>query len=123
MPVVGATRASVDPPRHALMSPFSVAKMNNAGASVVGSADVPIRKLPETFPKTAPVGPPRTFTVSGTFAPAPVYSVDLLLLGSGPLSATHHGVVGPRARPQPLTRSGSVSGAAPGMSETSGVTV
>ena len=39
-----------------------------------------------------------------------------------PLSETHHGVVGPETRPQALTISGSVTGATPGWSETSGVT-
>ena len=41
---------------------------------------------------------------------------------SVPLSATHHGLVALRARPQPLTRFGSVAAAAPGTSETSRVT-
>jgi hypothetical protein len=70
MPVVGATSAVV-PPRHALSSPASVAKTKEAGPSAV-VAEVAIGKLPATPAKTAPVGPPGTATVSGTFAPAPV---------------------------------------------------
>src|SRR5256885_2581195 len=40
-----------------------------------------------------------------------------------PLSATHHGDVADAVRPHPLTRFGSVRGAAPGTLETSGWTV
>src|SRR6185437_11610826 len=40
--------------------------------------------------KTVPVGPPGTETVSACFAPAPVYSVEVLV----PLFDDHHGVVG-----------------------------
>ena len=60
-----------------------------------------------------------TVTTSACFCPSePRYRVDLLV----PLSATHHGVVGPETSPQALTRSGSVVGCAtPGWSETSGI--
>jgi hypothetical protein len=67
---------------------------------------------------TIPVGPPGTLTSSGIFAPAPVYSVDV----PETLFADHHGVVGPATSPHAFTRSGSVVGAIPGWSETSGVT-
>ena len=64
---------------------------------------------------TVPVGAPFTLTTSGMVAPVPSYRVETLV----PLSATHHGVVGPAARPQALTRFGSTLAAAPGTSETS----
>src|SRR4029079_3190191 len=79
------------------ISPASVAKMNREG---------PETPPPETMKPvpaalaTMPVGPPGTLTVIGTFAPAPVYSVEV----SVPLLATHHGEVGSAAIPQPLTR-------------------
>ena len=70
---------------------------------------------------TNPVGaPPGMLTTSGTIeaagvaSVAPRYSVDT----SMPLSATQAGVAGPNARPQALTRLGSVSSAAPGVSAT-----
>src|SRR5512142_2229108 len=58
-------------------------------------------------------------TVSGTCWTEPpprlmLYKVATLV----PLSATHSGVVGPRARPQAFFRLGSISCAAPLMSET-----
>src|SRR5436190_2537421 len=64
--------------------------------------------------KTIPVGPPGTFTTIGTIVPFPWYSVDL----SVPLSATHHGVVGPAVMPQPLTRLGSIRSAGTPPSDT-----
>src|SRR5262249_9521812 len=100
----------------------SLAKMKAAGWSVVGAAVVPTRKFPAMPANTAPVGPPSTPTTSGTIemvVPLLEYSVDL----SFPLSATHHGLLGLRVSPQALTRFGSVMAAAPGTSETSGVTV
>src|SRR5947209_14562293 len=70
--------------------------------------------------KTVPVGPPGTDTVSGTFAPAPLYSVEVL----EPLFADHQGVVGPALSPQPLTSDASVAGAAVALlSDTSGLTL
>ena len=72
-----------------------------------------------------PVGAPGTFTTSGPLGgggngvPVASYSVEV----SVPLFATHHGVAGPSETPQALTRFGSVTGAMPGWSETSGVTV
>src|SRR5436305_14122673 len=53
--------------------------------------------------KTRPVGFPGTWTTSGIGFPSPPYSVDT----SVSLSATHHGVFGPAARPHALTRFGS----------------
>src|SRR5436190_17682985 len=53
-------------------------------------------------------------TVSGTFTPPPLYSVDTPV----PLSATHQGVVGPCTNPQGLTRFGSWNIATLGRSET-----
>src|SRR3954467_9333833 len=68
--------------------------------------------------KTVPVGEPGTETVSGTFAPVPLYSVERLV----PLSDAHHGVVGPALRPQPLTSEPSVDGAVAPPSDTRGLT-
>ena len=68
---------------------------------------------------TVPVGAPPTLTTNPTFEPSPRYSVDVFV----PLLATHHGEVGPAARPHALTRCLSLIGAAPDWSETSGVTV
>jgi hypothetical protein len=102
--------------------PSSLAKTKFAGWRVVGAAVVPTRKFPGIPAKIAPVGPPSTPTTSGLIeivVPLLMYSVDL----SVPLSATHHGLVGLRVSPQPLTRFGSVSAAAPGTSETRFVTV
>src|SRR5215471_2012416 len=85
-------------------------------------AVVPTWNWPEMPEKTAPDGPPSTPTTSGLIVIPPLfvaYSVDW----SVPLSATHHGLEALRARPQPLTRCGSVTAAAPWTSETSGVTV
>src|SRR6266536_2666783 len=53
-------------------------------------------------------------TVSGTFTPSPLYSVDTPV----PLSATHQGVVGPCTNPQAWTRLGSVIWARPARAET-----
>src|SRR5262249_31291330 len=97
----------------------SLAKMKAAVPGVFGLAVVPTRNLPVIPAKTVPVGPPSTSTTSDWIAPALLYSVDR----SVPLSATHHGLVPPRVRPQALTRCGSVTAAAPGTSETSGVTM
>src|SRR3954466_3310728 len=69
--------------------------------------------------KTVPVGPGCVVTTSGCFAAKGfvLYSVDVDV----PLFATHSGVVGPNERPHGLTRSGSVTGATPGWSDTTGV--
>src|SRR5205807_9585728 len=114
---LAVTSAAVEPPRHALIWPSSLAKTKLAGASVE-LAVVATWKFPAMPAKTAPVGPPSTVTTSGTIAPVDVYSVDL----SMPLSATHHGLVALRASPQPLTRFVSGVCAAPATFETSGVT-
>src|SRR5437764_12202404 len=50
---------------------------------------------------TVPVGAPGTFTVSGTFEPSPMYSVDVFV----PLLATHQGEDGLSLTPHALTRS------------------
>ena len=70
---------------------------------------------------TVPVGAPcGILTTSGTVVTAwaallaPEYSVET----SVPLSATQAGVLGPNDSPQALTRLGSVTSAAPGMSAT-----
>src|SRR5689334_2126303 len=92
--------------------PFSVSNRNDA-------LTPPGSTKPAVLLKTTPVGPPWTVTTSPCFCPSePRYRVDLLV----PLSETHHGDVGLETSPQALTRSGSVIGAAPGWSETSGVT-
>src|SRR5262249_24033182 len=84
------------------------------------SALPPVARLKPVVPlKTVPVGPPGTETIRPCLTPAPLYSVDLFL----PLSATHHGVVGPEVRPQALTRSGSPGGTTVGSLDTSGTTV
>ncbi|HEY9472880.1 MAG TPA: hypothetical protein VIS06_03395 [Mycobacteriales bacterium] len=51
--------------------------------------------------------------LTGPAPTPPVWRVDTPV----PLSLTRSGVVGPKVIPQPLTRSGSVDGARPGMSE------
>src|SRR6266550_1984634 len=67
--------------------------------------------------KTAPVGAPGTLTTSGIAAPVRSYNVER----SVPLSATHHGEVGPATSPHALTRLGSRCAAAPGTSDTRSV--
>src|SRR5690349_16021055 len=105
---------------HAMMWPDSDEKMNSAGAVTLVALDV-IMKLPVGL-NTWPVGAESIggrVTVSGncwTIRPPGlmVYKVETLV----PLSATHSGVVGPRARPHAFFRLGSISWAAPLMSET-----
>src|SRR4051794_38070860 len=97
----------------ARIRPLSVSNRNDA-LTPPGST-----KPAAVLLKTTPVGPPCTVTTSPCLAPSePRYRVDLLV----PLSETHHGDVALETSPQPLTRSGSVTGATPGWSETSGVT-
>jgi hypothetical protein len=97
--------------------------MKLAGPRVVLVA-VATGKLFAMPAKTAPVGPPSTVTTSGLIASGPLLGVAYSVDRSVPLSATHQGlVVALRVSPQALTRCGSVSAAAPGTSETSGVTV
>src|SRR5437763_15264406 len=74
VPPLAVTSAAVEPPRHALIWPSSLAKTKLAGASVE-LAVVATWKFPEMPAKTAPVGPPSTVTTSGTIAPVDVYSV------------------------------------------------
>src|SRR3954454_6288405 len=96
----------------ARIRPLSVSNRNDA-------LTPPGSTKPAVLLKTAPVGPPWTVTTSPCFVPSePRYSVDLFV----PLSETHHGDVALEVSPQPLTRSGSVTGATPGWSETRGVT-
>src|SRR5215813_5915707 len=79
--------------------PDSVAKMNRDGPDAWPLVTTnPVPPL-----NTAPVGAPGTETTSETFVP---------------LSATHHGVVGPAVNPQPLTRSWSIRSAGTNPSET-----
>src|SRR6201985_407073 len=91
--------------------PFSVSKMNSAGAWWPFPSLTP--NACGNGVKTCPVGAaPRTLTTRPTLAteagPVPAYSVAL----SVPLSATHSGepglalVPGEAARPQALTTSG-----------------
>ncbi len=100
----------------ALIVPPSVAKMNRA--EPVPSEPV-TGKLVVVF-ATCPVGgPPLMLTTSGTIAGgtaggAPENSVAVLV----PWLDVHSGLVGRNDMPQGLTRSGSVSVAMPGMSET-----
>src|SRR4029450_7508996 len=69
--------------------------------------------------KTCPVGaPPGMFTTNGALLMGlPLTKPGEMVALSVPLSATHTGVVGPAARPQGLTRSGSVSWARPGRAD------
>src|SRR5919197_4573362 len=99
--------------------PSSVSNRNSA-LPPVGRAN------PAVGLKTAPVGLLWTLTTSGEAGGGgngtpsePRYNVDLLVW----LSATHHGLVELEVRPQALTRLGSVFGATPCWSETSGTTV
>src|SRR4026207_1319739 len=95
----------------ARIRPFSVSNRNEA-------LTPPGSRKPAVLLKTVPVGAPATVTTSPCFCPSePRYRVDLLV----PLSETHHGEVAEEVSPQALTRSGSVTGATPGWSETSGV--
>src|SRR6266536_557127 len=102
----------------AMILPLSEEKMNSAGPSPA----LDLSTKPSVGLNTWPVGLESSggrVTTRGTcWAVAPpglmLYSVDTLV----PLSATHSGVVGPRARPQAFFRLGSVSCAAPLMSET-----
>ena len=98
--------------------PSSVTKINRAGLpEVTSKSELPL--------KTAPVGaagllPPEgggMVTTKGTIWPVPLYSVETPV----PLSATHHGLVELRARPQGFTRLGSVVAASFGISETRSV--
>src|SRR5215217_2941163 len=91
---------------HPRIVPDSVANRKSAGAVVVPS----VTSNPVPPLKTVPVGAPRTLTTSDCRMPAPSYNVDV----SVPLFATHQNVVGPAARPQALTRFGSVTAATPG---------
>src|SRR5512141_645913 len=102
----------------AVSEPCSPAKMNSAG---------PVLPWVESTNRvvglnTTPVGapPPGMLTVSGTLAGglpgvvAPEYSVEV----SVPVLDTQRGLVGESARPQALTREGSVTGAWPAWSDT-----
>src|SRR5919198_1428794 len=97
------------------MVPLSVAHMKTDGPEL---SPWRTTKLSLSL-KTIPVGAPATWTTSGNGVPSPVYRVDTLV----PLSATHHGVVGPATSPQALTRFGSVCAATPGWSDTRSVSV
>src|SRR5436309_1426670 len=99
---------------HPRMVPLSVANRKRAGPAC-GPCPTTNSGPPLN---TVPVGAPATCTTSDWGMPAPSYSVER----SVPLSATHHGVVGPAARPHALTRFGSVCAAWPGRSDTSFVT-
>src|SRR5262245_51683080 len=100
-------------------APFQ-ARRTPSSPSNRNAALPPVGRLkPVVVLKTVPVGLPGTETIRPCFTPAPLYSVDLLV----PLSATHHGVVGPEVRPHELTRSGSPGGTTDGWSDTSGTTV
>src|SRR5947209_18491854 len=98
------------------MVPSSVEKMN---AEVPVFPPLETWKLPAFPLNTTPVGVPvpvlpeggGTVTVSGTLAPAPLYSV----LTPAPLSEIQNGLVGEWVRPQGLTRFGSIvtAGTAP----------
>src|SRR5260221_1642435 len=96
---------------HPRIIPLSVANRNLAGPDLPLWLTTKAVALPLD---TVPVGPPGTATVSATFEPVPLYSVDV----SVPLFDTHHGVVGPAERPQPLTTDASAAGAAPAVSPT-----
>ena len=93
-----------------------MSKTKNDGDPATGNAVEPLN--------ATPVGPPATPTVSGTFEPVPVYSVD----ASAPLSETHQGVepvaLRPAVSPHAFTSVPS-AGFAPiaNWSETSGLAV
>src|SRR4029450_7213103 len=97
-------------------SPASESNRNNAGPLAA-----PERTTnPGVGLNTCPVGaPPGMFTTSGALLMGlPLTKPGELVALSVPFSATQAGVAGPAARPQGLTRSGSVSWARPGRSET-----
>src|SRR4051812_37025575 len=99
------------PGLHPRIVPLSVEKMNSAAPEFVPS----LTTNPGPPLNTSPVGAPGTLTTSDCGVPDPSYSVDT----SMPLSATHHGVPDPAARPHAFTRFGSVNCATPSWSETS----
>src|SRR6266566_3205031 len=100
--------------------PSSVSKMNTLEKDVPFSETLkpplPLKITPvgaAVVPAGLPAGGGMV-TVSGTFTPWPVYSVDTPV----PLSETHQGVAGPCTNPQGFTRFPSVNCAAPTRSET-----
>src|SRR6266513_401667 len=92
------------------MVPSSVTKMKCAPPK----SELPLKTIPVGADGGTPPKGGGTVTTSGIFWPAPVYSVETPV----PLSATHQGLVALAVRPHGLTRSGSVTGARPGISET-----
>ena len=89
-----------------MIVPASVENRNTDGPDV--DAFVTVKSVLPLY--TRPVGPPATSTTNGMMAPVPSYRVETSLSAA----FTHHGVVGPAARPQALTRFGSVAFACPG---------
>src|SRR5262245_52844263 len=97
--------------------PSSVTKRNGGELSEIKKSPVSLKTIPVGVPPVGLVGVGMVTTsgeTRGKACPRPLYSVDTPPL----LSATQNGEVGPKARPQGLTRFGSVKRATPSMSET-----
>src|SRR5262245_22196851 len=101
--------------------PSSVTKRNGGDPdpelAEMTKSPVSLKTIPVGVPPVGLVGVGMVTTsgeARGKACPRPLYSVDTPPL----LSATQKGVVGPKARPQGLTRLGSVKRATPSMSET-----
>src|SRR6266702_6640138 len=120
--VDGPVPVAPTPGFHASIAPFSEAKMNSAEPEwpAASCTTKPARSGLNTWPVGAPEVTFTTRTLTTELGVTPANRVVL----SEPLSDTHSGepgawsVPGVAARPQALSRSGSVSGATPGMSDT-----
>src|SRR5260370_36221266 len=120
--VDGPVPVAPTPGFHASIAPFSEAKMNSAAPEVPAASwtKKPVRSGLNTWP----VGAPEVMFTTRTWATGPGAAPANTVVLSEPLSDTHSGdpgtwsVPGVAARPHALSRSGSVSGATPGMSET-----
>src|SRR6266568_6238744 len=120
--VDGPLPVAPTPGFHASIAPFSEAKMNSAEPEWPAGSWT--KKPARSGLNTWPVGAPEVMFTTRTWATevgvAPANRVVL----SEPLSDTHNGepgawsVPGVAARPHALSRSGSVNGATPGMSDT-----
>src|SRR5216683_6657420 len=120
--VDGPVPVAPTPGFHASIAPFSEAKMNSAEPELPAASwtKKPVRSGLNTWP----VGAPEVMFTTRTWATGPGAAPANSVVLSEPLSDTHSGdpgawsVPGVAARPHALSRSGSVNGATPGMSET-----
>jgi hypothetical protein len=97
---------------HPEIEPSSDTKIKEAAspaASTAKSCWLPLNTMPVGVPCADP-GEPGIVTTSGWICPFAEYAVDVPV----PLLATHHGPSVDRARPQGLTRFGSLPATSPG---------